>query len=137
LETQLAGQGFWGTHLQDQFSAALKSPEGLIIVHLAFKDTSPIFPLDAPGLYKTSIHQIFSPESNTYQVENIFSGLQRFSWLAAERPQSPHTYMGSLTKISSSFDFESGGKSQTLFVDFPTDFLRSDIDHLICSQEKI
>jgi hypothetical protein len=68
-----------------------------------------------------------------YHVENSFSGLQRFSWLAAERPQSPHTYAGSLIRSFSSCDFESGGKSQTmfaLFLDVSLECFRSDIGHL-------
>jgi hypothetical protein len=54
------------------------------------------------------------PASKLYHEENNFSGRQRFSWLAAERPQFPHTYAGFSVIIRNSFAFESGGNSQIL-----------------------
>jgi hypothetical protein len=79
------------------------------------------------------MQDIFALASKAYHVEYSLSGRQRFSWLAAERPQFPHTNVGSLTKILISFDFESGGNSQTLLVNFCSECFLSDILHLTFS----
>jgi hypothetical protein len=43
----------------------------------------------------------------SYQEENILSGRQRFSSFAADLPHAMQTYLGALTIIFSSSDFES------------------------------
>jgi hypothetical protein len=72
----------------------------------------------------------FSLASNAYHAGNI-SGLQRFSLLSAERPQSMHWYCGLLAKIFISSESESGGNSQIFLANWSSDCFSSDIGHLI------
>jgi len=93
----------------------------------------PEYLLIALDFAKASLQDAFALASKAYHAENSFCGWQRFSELAAERPQFPHMYAGSLTKCCSSSDFESEGNSQILLLAFSSGRFRSDMGHLVWS----
>lgn len=107
------------TSLSGRSSAAHPGPEKMQIWGkeiLPQKAESPWRPYMRSNLQELLV-QGFSLASKAYHAENIFSGRQRFSCLAAERPHSVHTYAGLLAKVLSSFESESGVKSQIFLVD--------------------
>jgi hypothetical protein len=76
------------------------------------------------------------PAKESYQVENILSGWQRFSGLAADRSQALHMYAGSLLKAFNFLDLESGENSQTFLVDLFEELFSLYMRHLTSSHSE-